>query len=150
MEFILFMSLCDLYAAFAFVVFFFFSSRRRHTRCALVTGVQTCALPILEAWNRVALAPLLRSGRGAAGSLEAHCFSPSPAKREREARMSRVRAGFSHKTKKAAQRRPYMQPGAKTQPLSRLAIAAPRAPGDFTVVTPAFSSRSEEHTSELQ
>src|SRR3546814_10828651 len=32
--------LCDL--------FFFFSSRRRHTRCALVTGVQTCALPIWE------------------------------------------------------------------------------------------------------
>src|SRR3546814_6586371 len=29
-------------------MFFFFSSRRRHTRCALVTGVQTCALPILE------------------------------------------------------------------------------------------------------
>src|SRR3546814_10660053 len=29
-----------------FVVFFFFSSRRRHTICALVTGVQTCALPI--------------------------------------------------------------------------------------------------------
>src|SRR3546814_6700423 len=31
---------------------FFFSSRRRHTRCALVTGVQTCALPILEAGLR--------------------------------------------------------------------------------------------------
>src|SRR3546814_17849234 len=29
-----------------FCVRFFFSSRRRHTRCALVTGVQTCALPI--------------------------------------------------------------------------------------------------------
>src|SRR3546814_6900196 len=28
------------------VFLFFFSSRRRHTRCALVTGVQTCALPI--------------------------------------------------------------------------------------------------------
>src|SRR3546814_1653746 len=28
------------------VYFFIFSSRRRHTRCALVTGVQTCALPI--------------------------------------------------------------------------------------------------------
>src|SRR3546814_2382116 len=27
---------------------FFFSSRRRHTRCALVTGVQTCALPIFS------------------------------------------------------------------------------------------------------
>src|SRR3546814_947820 len=29
-------------------VMFFFSSRRRHTRCALVTGVQTCALPIFS------------------------------------------------------------------------------------------------------
>src|SRR3546814_8485940 len=29
-----------------FVLFVFFSSRRRHTICALVTGVQTCALPI--------------------------------------------------------------------------------------------------------
>src|SRR3546814_4094561 len=28
------------------LLYFFFSSRRRHTRCALVTGVQTCALPI--------------------------------------------------------------------------------------------------------
>src|SRR3546814_3752471 len=28
--------------------FFFFSSRRRHTSCALVTGVQTCALPIFH------------------------------------------------------------------------------------------------------
>src|SRR3546814_6145063 len=34
-----------LFVCFSF--FFFFSSRRRHTRCALVTGVQTCALPIL-------------------------------------------------------------------------------------------------------
>src|SRR3546814_7925192 len=31
---------------------FFFSSRRRHTRCALVTGVQTCALPILKALTK--------------------------------------------------------------------------------------------------
>src|SRR3546814_5537545 len=31
-----------------YMLFFFFSSRRRHTRCALVTGVQTCALPILN------------------------------------------------------------------------------------------------------
>src|SRR3546814_13688766 len=30
---------------------FFFSSRRRHTRCALVTGVQTCALPIVNAFQ---------------------------------------------------------------------------------------------------
>src|SRR5881409_1645805 len=31
-------------------LFFFFSSRRRHTRCETVTGVQTCALPILLVW----------------------------------------------------------------------------------------------------
>src|SRR3546814_10483150 len=34
-----------LFHSFLFCLFFF-SSRRRHTRCALVTGVQTCALPI--------------------------------------------------------------------------------------------------------
>src|SRR3546814_4729449 len=34
-----------------FLLCFFFSSRRRHTRCALVTGVQTCALPIC--WLRI-------------------------------------------------------------------------------------------------
>src|SRR3546814_8088837 len=39
---------------FRFVLWlFFFSSRRRHTRCALVTGVQTCALPIsLYSWYK--------------------------------------------------------------------------------------------------
>src|SRR3546814_17712937 len=31
---------------FCLLIFFVFSSRRRHTICALVTGVQTCALPI--------------------------------------------------------------------------------------------------------
>src|SRR3546814_2135554 len=31
-----------------FLFVFVFSSRRRHTRCALVTGVQTCALPIFS------------------------------------------------------------------------------------------------------
>src|SRR3546814_8792191 len=33
---------------FFVIIVFFFASRRRHTRCALVTGVQTCALPILK------------------------------------------------------------------------------------------------------
>src|SRR3546814_2861609 len=41
--------------------FFFFSSRRRHTRCALVTGVQTCALPIfsLSAEIKAATKPIV-------------------------------------------------------------------------------------------
>src|SRR3546814_10888827 len=42
-------TLCVSYWCFVF----FFSSRRRHTRCALVTGVQTCALPICESQLRV-------------------------------------------------------------------------------------------------
>src|SRR3546814_8576553 len=43
---------------------FFFSSRRRHTRCALVTGVQTCALPISHPTN----ASKSESGSGAEGT----------------------------------------------------------------------------------
>src|SRR6184192_3355931 len=43
-------------------IFFFFSSRRRHTRCRLVTGVQTCALPI---WPGLAT-PERRSVRASA------------------------------------------------------------------------------------
>src|SRR3546814_2849779 len=45
---------CDVYyfmglfIVISMMLFFFFSSRRLHTRCALVTGVQTCALPILK------------------------------------------------------------------------------------------------------
>src|SRR3546814_5957498 len=50
-------------------VFFFFSSRRRHTRCALVTGVQTCALPI---WGIACDAR--ENGRGARGK---KCFDQS-------------------------------------------------------------------------
>src|SRR3546814_4874001 len=38
---------------------FFFSSRRRHTRCALVTGVQTCALPICNHWEKTSHALLV-------------------------------------------------------------------------------------------
>src|SRR3546814_17237473 len=38
-------------ALLALLLSFFFSSRRRHTRCALVTGVQTCALPISAPLN---------------------------------------------------------------------------------------------------
>src|SRR3546814_10450217 len=39
---------CTLRFVFFVFFFFFFSSRRRHTRCALVTGVQTCALPFCQ------------------------------------------------------------------------------------------------------
>src|SRR3546814_2111990 len=44
-----------MYVMWGFVTFVFFSSRRRHTRCALVTGVQTCALPILTQGEEIAV-----------------------------------------------------------------------------------------------
>src|SRR3546814_178047 len=44
-------------------IVFFFSSRRRHTRCALVTGVQTCALPISMRDNVLSLAVVTADGR---------------------------------------------------------------------------------------
>src|SRR3546814_7009644 len=53
------------YFCLLFIVSFFFSSRRRHTRCALVTGVQTCALPIYgPAFHR--FRTIRRRGRAAA------------------------------------------------------------------------------------
>src|SRR3546814_3350626 len=45
----------------------FFSSRRRHTRCALVTGVQTCALPISA--PNVAILPQMLAALGAVFAL---------------------------------------------------------------------------------
>src|SRR3546814_11573772 len=47
------------------LVVFFLSSRRRHTRCALVTGVQTCALPILGGAQRVVVGARQAFDRGA-------------------------------------------------------------------------------------
>src|SRR3546814_18798602 len=43
------------------VLYVFFSSRRRQTRCALVTGVQTCALPISEIASVEKAVPRIRS-----------------------------------------------------------------------------------------
>src|SRR3546814_13456019 len=46
-----------------YFLYFFFSSRRRHTRCALVTGVQTCALPVTAKPTHVKrVAELLHTG----------------------------------------------------------------------------------------
>src|SRR3546814_5194117 len=60
---------------FCCFVFFFFSSRRRHTRCALVTGVQTCALPISAAkW----MDPLPREGKRSGAYMNPGAFDVHP------------------------------------------------------------------------
>src|SRR3546814_8052384 len=58
--------MCLGYMLSSFDCIFFFSSRRRHTRCALVTGVQTCALPISRRHSRQVSLPSPR-GRGGNG-----------------------------------------------------------------------------------
>src|SRR3546814_3043741 len=67
-----------------YVLLFFFSSRRRHTRCALVTGVQTCALPICY----VSRCTVSRSG-SCAGSApgRASCLGRQPLLRAAQARL---------------------------------------------------------------
>src|SRR3546814_3718747 len=65
-----------IYLTISVLFFFFFSSRRRHTRCALVTGVQTCALPICFGFG-IAVVPLtsaVKHGR----LLDASDRSPVP------------------------------------------------------------------------
>src|SRR3546814_1753927 len=62
---------------------FFFSSRRRHTRCALVTGVQTCALPIC---GEAVAGPLDRTG--AMNKLEEICAAKCEEVKARKARLS--------------------------------------------------------------
>src|SRR3546814_6178944 len=62
-------------------IILFFSSRRRHTRCALVTGVQTCALPIChfephDYSSTIKLAWLTRNTYQ-----EQRCFTFLPAKK---------------------------------------------------------------------
>src|SRR3546814_9797897 len=110
---------------------FFFSSRRRHTRCALVTGVQTCALPILTgifsgSWRADCC---LRVRSGLAVALDP-TLPPRPMQR-----------GRSHFSNSAASARLDLQSGKRSL----------RATTSRNITyCGAGSKRSEEHTSELQ
>src|SRR3546814_9931964 len=103
--------------------FFFFSSRRRHTSCALVSGVQTYALPIF-------LCTRFRTGRHAGPAAR----NRKPAARSKSQSIDR-RSGLGRR-------------GARRRRLATgIAVHGARAPAGGRA-DPAF--RSEEHTSELQ
>src|SRR3546814_4141139 len=72
-----------------FLLFFFFSSRRRHTRCALVTGVQTCALPILPRASRLMSRRKPRSMRSRAVCRPRSSTSTSTSPRSEERRVGK-------------------------------------------------------------
>src|SRR3546814_4196585 len=111
---------------------FVFSSRRRHTRCALVTGVQTCALPIYH--------------RGlAAGLVELHHAGPpwvlalDPGRRAQGVDAVLEVGGSGRR------RLPRLLADVAETVERRDALAIP---GDQRIFVPRL--RSEEHTSELQ
>src|SRR3546814_7886182 len=116
------------------LLLFFFSSRRRHTRCALVTGVQTCALPICLALARGL--PLI-----GVSSFEVAAAAASPD--ERAGR--RTLAVLDSKRSEV-----FMQlfdadlaPLGDPREIALAALATAVSPGPLLL-------RSEEHTSELQ
>src|SRR3546814_6745079 len=112
----------------ASIVVFFFSSRRRHTRCALVTGVQTCALPIYvrTEMNRV------------------QRFAEGDGKK-------RNNVGFALQI---LQRRLASSPAAIYQSLKRRRERLENELGEARLAAKGrragMGERSEEHTSELQ
>src|SRR3546814_7626767 len=110
----------------------FFSSRRRHTRCALVTGVQTCALPIsappaARAGRRSAPASACRKRRGGA-------CPPDRLRKNRPFRSCRPHVGGTNLF------------GQQGKHCFQFRANVPISFSRWTNVT----IRSEEHTSELQ
>src|SRR3546814_5296194 len=123
-----------LLSCFLFLVVFFFSSRRRHTRCALVTGVQTCALPITEE-------PPRDVARSAAGTPTALADAPG---RTLSARISCLARDQGRLPRAVLRSRSGGRSDLAADPALRLRRVDPlfRYSG--------HPARSEEHTSELQ
>src|SRR3546814_3172326 len=118
---------------------FFFSSRRRHTRCALVTGVQTCALPISfrhAAW--------LRHNRQDRNCHAEGRYNP----RRIRSPVCRHKAGAQWREFPARQSRGFSKRAQRVLPPER----CPRPEYPKTrepLATLWWMPRSEEHTSEL-
>src|SRR3546814_2868189 len=122
--------ICYSYSVYVLLLFiFFFSSRRRHTRCALVTGVQTCALPISRTGAR----------------RQAHATD-----RRRRAESRHLGARRAADALELSARRPFAAPYIPARPARIPPDALPLA--DARTIAPARDrdARSEEHTSELQ
>src|SRR3546814_2150638 len=130
-----------------FFVVFFFSSRRRHTRCALVTGVQTCALPILSQPKAVQS----EEAQAAADEEKLPLIGRSPAMQEIYRVMARLMGtdltvliyGESGTGKELVARALHDYGKRRNGPFVAINMAA--IPRELIE-----SEQSEEHTSELQ
>src|SRR3546814_6087471 len=132
------------------VCVFFFSSRRRHTRGALVTGVQTCALPISA--NEMPERAILRL-EGPLGAFYLREDSQRPIVMVAGGTgIAPIHAMLDELLTSGAQRAVHLLWGTRSlrdlyldERLKRWAMQYPQ----FRY-TPVLSERSEEHTSELQ
>src|SRR3546814_8687239 len=116
------------------MMLFLFSSRRRHTRCALVTGVQTCALPISESVPSAGGVPAYPAlhDHGDSVSLDVH------ADRD-QARRHHPRGVYRLLVLALVDRMRHARKQLPVAPKTALLYAAIES-----------AARSEEHTSELQ
>src|SRR3546814_9191922 len=141
-------------------VLFYFSNRRRNTRCALVTGVQTCALPIYR--RQPERDPDRRAGgpRQVAGDALAHRFGGVEALGvERvEVELERLRLDQLRRVRQHGDRGGGDGGlAARIEPAQLVGVPAIRslegqgaADAELGAAVRARDRRSEEHTSELQ
>src|SRR3546814_5964461 len=116
---------------------FFFSSRRRHTRCALVTGVQTCALPIYREGSFCRRSDITSRG-------QASCTG------HRRAEPGRLRVSARNLCGKRHGRR-WAGAGESIGRTDIRGLAdTPGSPEHPAQSLRSWPERSEEHTSELQ
>src|SRR3546814_8543711 len=126
-----------------FVDLFFFSSRRRHTRCALVTGVQTCALPIYGFCMYIRRAMLED-----VGLFDERAF-PVGYGEENDLCMRAIDAGWHHLVDPGVfvQHARSASFGSRREELAK--VGAQQL--EYRHPTyPAAAGRAEEHTSEIQ
>src|SRR3546814_3502580 len=127
-----------------FAIQFFFSSRRRHTRCALVTGVQTCALPISPA--AITCQPSHALQTLASGQRQRQL--PSVVIVARRLLLATANGSQNSPTGAATYRPSKLTP---TGPRNRRATAAKLVCRTrYALFVQKGAYRSEEHTSELQ
>src|SRR3546814_9227324 len=128
--------------------FFFFSSRRRHTRCALVTGVQTCALPISFG---LAMAPQLIEPNGELPYIREPLALIIAPTRELALQVSRELIWLYGKAgARIATCVGGMDASKERRALSQGAHIVVGTPGRLRDHLERGALRSEEHTSELQ
>src|SRR3546814_10978938 len=120
-------------------IFFFFSSRRRHTRCALVTGVQTCALPIsqrlLSVARRQGKLDHLSRQSGAGHEMHVCARTAYPAFRVERGGVAGVRR---------ARRQRHTASGAVARTLTALALTNEKGRGITAALSFVLDPRPEE------